>query len=120
VHGDANIVVDLQGAFHPSHTGGLRFDPLATPQRLRDTRETGRETTLQLSAPAGADAVAINVATVNASTAGYLVAAPCDEVPFVASLNYRPGVVIAASAIVEVRRRRHVLRDCVGIGRCRG
>ncbi|MDG0976622.1 SGNH/GDSL hydrolase family protein, partial [Ilumatobacter sp.] len=102
VHGDADIVVDLQGAFHPSHTGGLRFDPLATPQRLRDTRETGRETTLQLSAPAGADAVAINLATVNASTSGYLVAAPCDEVPFVASLNYRPGVVIAASAIVKV------------------
>ena len=102
VHGDADIVVDLQGAFHPSHTGGLRFDPLATPQRLRDTRETGRETTLQLSAPAGADAVAINLATVNASTSGYLVAAPCDEVPFVASLNYRPGVVIAASTIVKV------------------
>lgn len=102
VQGDADIVVDIQGIFHPSHADGLEFDPLDMPQRLRDTRVTGRSTTLQLSAPEGADAVAINLATVNATTRGYLVASPCDEVPFVASLNFRPGVVMAASGIVEV------------------
>lgn len=101
VVGDADIVIDLQGAFHPSHVDGLGFDPLTTPLRLIDTRTTGRQTTFRLTAPAGASAVAVNLAAIRPSAPGFLVAAPCDDDPFIASLNYRSGVT-AASGIVEV------------------
>lgn len=102
VVGDTDIVVDLQGAFHPSHVDGLGFDPLPAPQRLHDTRNTGRRDVTQLTAPDGAAAVAINLTSVSQSEPGLLLAAPCDANPLVASLNYLFDPVVAASAIVEV------------------
>ncbi|MEL6890369.1 MAG: SGNH/GDSL hydrolase family protein [Actinomycetota bacterium] len=102
VVGDAHVVVDLQGAFHPDHPDGLGFDPLPTPQRLHDTRNTGRRTEIRLTAPAGAEAVAINLTTVDQDAPGLLQAAPCRTEVEVAALNYLFDPVIAASAIAEV------------------
>lgn len=102
VMGDAHLTVDLQGAFHPDDPAALGFDPIPVPQRLADTRETGRRDQLVLNAPSGARAVAVNLTSVGALGGGYVVASRCDATPEFANLNFAPGPAIAASAIVEV------------------
>ncbi len=101
---EADLLVDLQAAFVPDSADGLRFDPLPTPRRLVDTRETGRQQIIEVKAPEGAEAVAISLTAVFSEQLGFLTAYPCsDDVPTVATVNYGPGVVISGAAFVRVR-----------------
>ncbi|BAN03295.1 SGNH/GDSL hydrolase family protein [Ilumatobacter coccineus] len=99
--GETDVIVDLQGAF-VSSADGLKLDPLDTPERLVDTRDTGRATELVIDAPEGAEAVAVNLAAIKASGIGYLEAYPCGDPAGVANVNYRPGPPVSGSAIVDV------------------
>ena len=100
---EADLLVDLQAAFVPVNPDALRFDPLAVPDRLVDTRETGRAEVLELTVPEGADAVAISLTAVFPEQAGFLTAYPCaDEVPLVATVNYGPGELISGTAFLPV------------------
>lgn len=100
-----HVIVDLQGAFVPSGSApdALRFTPLAAPDRLLDTRVTGRAAVSTVNAPPGAEAVAVNLTATQASEPGWLKAFACggDE-PFVSNVNYMPGESVAGAAIVPV------------------
>lgn len=102
---DTDLVIDLQGAF-TSSSDGLRMTPLAVPERLHDSRTSGRVQRLVLDPTAALGesiaAVAINLTAARPSTIGYLTAAGCDEAPGTASLNFLPGPPVSSSAIVEL------------------
>jgi hypothetical protein len=103
--GDADVVIDVQGAFVSTDIG-LRFDPLAVPQRLIDTRSSiapggDRTAEVVIGVPTGATAVALNLTAVNPSAPGFLSAHPCGSTTEVANVNYRAGVTTAAFAIVN-------------------
>ena len=99
--GRADLVVDVQGAF-VDRDDGLTFHPLASPDRLADTRDTGRATELVVAVPAGSSAVAVNLTATRAEQRGFLSAYPCGEAGGAANLNFRPGSGWSASAIVNV------------------
>ena len=100
---EADLLVDLQAAFVPGDAEALRFDPLDTPERLLDTRETGRSEILEIDAPAGAEAVAISLTAAFTDAFGFLTAYPCTpEVPVVATVNYQPDEVVSGTAFVPV------------------
>ncbi len=99
--GDTDVIVDLQGAFVAGEAG-MKLDPLTTPQRLVDTRTTGRAAELVINAPPGAAAVAINIAAIKASGVGFLEAYPCGAPTGVANVNYQAGPPTSGSAIVKV------------------
>lgn len=105
-HQGSHVVVDLQGAFVPADTSNVptsRLEPLATPRRLLDTRETGRAQVLRVPAPVGATAVAVTLTTVGAARNGFLSAYPCGgNAPEVSNVNVRPGETIAGAAFVPV------------------
>jgi hypothetical protein len=102
----ANLLADVQGAFvaaSEGHAEGARLQPLATPQRLADTRTAGRTQTLAVAVPAGAAGVAVNLTVVGGSAAGFLTVYPCDfKRPLAAAVNHAPGEVVAGSAFVPV------------------
>lgn len=108
-HATSHVIVDLQGAFVPSDAEAdpdvdtVRFTPLATPQRLLDTRQSGRVAVTEVNVPANATAVAVNLTATQASAPGWLKAFACggDE-PFVSNVNYLPGESVAGAAIVPV------------------
>ena len=99
-----DIVVDLQGAFvDPAGGAGLGFDPYATPERLADTRETGRRAVVSVPTPPGVDAVAINITAVDATIGGFVRAYPCDDTTSgVSNVNYGSSEVVAGGAFVPV------------------
>lgn len=99
--GDSDLVVDLQGAF-TDDVDGLTFEPLDTPERLVDTRDSSRPAELVVPVPAGAAAVAVNLTAVRADENGFLSAYPCGTPTETANLNFRTGGAWAASAIVQV------------------
>lgn len=99
--GETDLIVDLQGAFVAGDVG-LKLDPLATPERLADTRESGRTDEVVVAAPAGAQAVAINIAAIRASGVGFLEAYPCGAPTGVANVNFQAGPPASGSAIVNV------------------
>jgi GDSL-like Lipase/Acylhydrolase family len=104
--GDADIVIDVQGAF-VARDDGLRFDPVEVPKRLVDTRTTpprGNDRTAEVSVavPPGAESVAVNLTAVAPAASGFLSAYPCGSRGGVANVNYRTGVTTAAFAIVNV------------------
>lgn len=95
----ADVIVDLQGAFVPV---GARLSPV-TPTRLLDTRETGRAQVLELAAPAGATAVALNLTVTGAAVPGFLTAYPCGgALPSVSNVNFGPGETVAGAGFVRV------------------
>jgi hypothetical protein len=99
-HAATDLVVDLQAAFVPE---GLRFTPLAAPQRLIDTRGSTLTTQIELAVPDGAEAVAVNITAVQSPSPGHVTAHPClDPVPEIATLNYLDAEVVASSAYVPV------------------
>lgn len=108
----AHLVVDLQAAFVPTGAddpNGTRLQPLATPQRLVDTRQSGRPApsaqgmVLTVPAPAGADAVAVNLTAVGGTAGGYLTAYRCDaKRPTAAAVNHGPAENVAGAAFVPV------------------
>jgi hypothetical protein len=96
---EADLIVDVQGAFVDD---GSRFDPVA-PERLLDTRTAGRGQLLQVGAPAGADAVSLNLTVTGSAVAGFLTAYPCGgAVPTVSNVNFGAGETIAGAAYVPV------------------
>lgn len=101
---EADLLVDLQAAFVPDgEDAALRFDPLDTPQRLVDTRESGRRRIIEIDVPDGAEAVAISLTAAFTDTFGFLTAYPCTpDVPTVATVNYQPGEVVSGTAFVPV------------------
>ena len=100
-----DLIVDLQGAFVGQDAPveeATRFTPRA-PERLVDTRATGRASMLAMAAPAGSSGVAINLTATGASAQGYLTAFPCGgTVPVVSNVNFLGGETIAGSAFVPV------------------
>jgi hypothetical protein len=95
----SDLIVDLQGAFVEEAT---RLTPRA-PERLVDTRATGRVATVVAAAPSGSGGVAINLTATGAAAAGYLTAFPCGgPVPVVSNVNFLAGETIAGSAFVPV------------------
>ncbi|MET0662886.1 MAG: SGNH/GDSL hydrolase family protein [Ilumatobacteraceae bacterium] len=100
-----DLIVDLQGAFvghDPPVEEATRFTPRA-PERLVDTRATGRAAMLVMAAPAGSSGVAVNLTATGASAQGYLTAFPCGgTVPVVSNVNFLAGETIAGSAFVPV------------------
>ncbi len=102
-YADADLLVDLQAAFVPPDSGGVRFTPLDTPVRLVDTRQTGRQEIVEVAVPDGADAVAISLTAIADDAPGYLVAYPCtDPIPVVATVNHLRGEIISGAAFVPV------------------
>ena len=93
---DVDLVVDLQGAFEP---GGIGFRA-APPQRLVDTRQTGRLDVVQLDFSSDVGAVALTITAARAQQNGFVSARPCGAAPGTANLNYGAGEVIASSAYV--------------------
>ena len=99
-HAAADVVVDVQAAFVPD---GLRFTPLAQPDRLIDTRGERLTRRIELEAPDGAEAVAINITAVRGAAPGHVTAHPClDPVPTTATLNHQADEVVASGAYVPV------------------
>ncbi|MBI5089407.1 MAG: hypothetical protein HZB15_11275 [Actinobacteria bacterium] len=95
----ADLIVDVQGAFVDD---AARFDPVA-PQRLLDTRITGRAQTTSVTAPPGADAVSLNLTVTGSAVAGFLTAYPCGgALPTVSNVNFGAGETIAGAAYVPV------------------
>jgi hypothetical protein len=102
-----NVIVDLQGAFVPADgaagVSGLRYEALAEPQRLVDTRGGERQALITVSAPAGAAAVTVNLTATSSAETGYLTAYPCGaDAPGVSNVNFTPGETVAGSAYVPV------------------
>jgi hypothetical protein len=102
-----NVIVDLQGAFVPADgsagVSGLRYEALAEPQRLVDTRGGERQALITVSAPAGAAAVTVNLTATSSVETGYLSAYPCGaDAPGVSNVNFSPGETVAGSAYVPV------------------
>ena len=113
----AHLVVDVAGAL-----GTAAYTPLASPQRLLDTRTTGTtadntfrgagtqplRASLQLDVtrsgvPDGAAAVMLNVTAVNAQAAGYLATHPRGSArPTASNVNYAPGATIANAVVARV------------------
>jgi hypothetical protein len=94
-----DILVDLQGVF-VGGAGESSFTPLATNQRLVDTRATGRSRVLVVDTPPGATAVAVNLTVVGAAEPGWLRATPCDAVAEVSNVNFLPTEAVAGAAFV--------------------
>jgi hypothetical protein len=112
----SHLLVDLQGAFvsaggtqgaadavtgEASANPSGRFTP-SEPSRVADTRASGRVEVLDVAAPTGADAVAVNLTAVGADAPGFLTAYPCGERPDVSNVNFGTGEAVAGSAYVPV------------------
>lgn len=123
---DVDVVVDLQGVF-TSAAAGLRLTPLTEPKRLVDTRSTGAVRTIEVDVDGAdlgdrvdgeIDAVAVNLAVVNAAERGHLSASACDDTTETddttagdpasdtasdtANVNFTPGPPTSSSAFVNV------------------
>jgi hypothetical protein len=102
-HATGHVIVDLQGAFVPDAPDGVRLTALATPQRLLDTRTTGRAPIVAVRVPQQADAVAVNITATEVTSPGWLKAFPCGGTPpEVSNVNYLPGDTVASAAFVPV------------------
>ncbi|WP_411283442.1 hypothetical protein [Lapillicoccus sp.] len=113
--GSAHVIVDLVGVtLDPTYTADWRFKPVATPQRIVDSRlalginrlgEAQPQTFVVPSTVAGPNTMAIvsNLTAVTPSAATYLqLWAAGDPVPDVSNLNLGIGQVVANAAYVPV------------------
>jgi hypothetical protein len=109
-----NVIVDVSGWWAPGTASvNTRFTAIE-PVRALDTRELPgatkrpageiREIDIAgVAVPDDAVAVAVNMAAVNPTTAGFLVVYPCGGVPPLASnVNFAAGERRAVAAIVEI------------------
>lgn len=104
-----DLVVDVQGTFSPQ--GALRFQSLAFQRRL-DTRVSGAMPTagqivaVDSGAPAGTQAVLVNLAMVEAVSPGYITADACSRLQAgpqtKASGNHGIGGAVSNLAVVPV------------------
>ena len=103
----SHVIVDLQGAFVAAPAAGVgphsRFQPLDTPSRLADTRNTGRMPVLTIPVQHDAVAVAVNLTATAGDSSGFLSAYACGGVvPNVSNVNFGPAEPVAGSAFVPV------------------
>lgn len=100
-----SLVVDLQGWFVPS--GGTRLRPI-DPQRLLDTRSTGRAAVHRISVlgvPGGstASAVALSLVALESDTPASLTVWSCDDPqPEAVQIYFAPGETIAGAVFAPV------------------
>ncbi len=113
-------VVDVQGYFAPAAEGGLGLT-VATPSRVVDTRQcwtdpltevercnqrTAATTIMRIAAPAGAEAVWVNITTVQALANGYATAGACSDMApgpqATSNVNAVVGAAVANTAVVPV------------------
>jgi len=107
-HAEADVVVDLAGAFAPAG-----FTALAAPTRLLDSRAAGAALpggttrTVATGVAAGMSAVALAVTAVDPQAPGYVTVYPCDQpMPTASNLNYagaRVGPGTATANLVLAR-----------------
>lgn len=97
-HTAMQISVDVQGWF--VDTGGLRLSP-QPPDRLLDSRITGRSTDYRLRIP-GASVVALNFVATNASAIGSFRFSDCSGNTPLPQSTYPPGGIVAGAAYVPV------------------
>lgn len=105
-----HLVVDLDGSFAPSATGGSYRG--LVPGRIADTRvstivEAGQVLELAVvgdnGAPAGTTAVSMNVATTESTTAGFLTVYPCGvDRPWAANVNFLAGQTVSGHVTAQV------------------
>lgn len=108
--GGGNVIVDLLGYYTPADaaTSG-RFEPLATPTRVLDTRRVatfaaGETRAFTVPGAAGASAVAVNLTSVTNVPGFWQVYAKGSPAPDTSNLNSPagPSAAIANQAIVTV------------------
>ncbi|MEP1123682.1 MAG: zinc-dependent metalloprotease family protein, partial [Ilumatobacter sp.] len=108
---DTHLTIDVTGEFGTAP--GLTFVATLSPERILDTRDTGRlsaggTTSFDVDSAAGASALerAPVAASVNltaaASDGGYVTAWACDERPNTSALNPSSGGATANGALVEL------------------
>jgi autotransporter family porin len=96
-----DLVVDVFGSF--ATDGSFRR---IVPERLADTR-TGAQPSahqvVEVDAPTGAVAVALNVAVTRSSAAGFVTVWPCGGArPATSSVNYVAGTTVANAVLTAV------------------
>ncbi|HEX8487697.1 MAG TPA: hypothetical protein VF642_04055 [Propionibacteriaceae bacterium] len=114
-----DVLVDLVGLYFNDGTAGLRFVPLSSPQRIKDSRVpspgaplTARQTQVVTapSSAAGADTVSLvtNVTAVRPSATTFLTlwAANGSPRPTTSNLNAVAGLTVANGAVVELSSSR--------------
>jgi hypothetical protein len=103
-HATTEVIVDVQAALVPAATpGSLRMQAPAAPQRLADTRLTGRAPTLRVAVPGAPAMVAVNLTATGSDQAGHLTAHACDAPPpAVSNVNFTAGATVAGLAHVAV------------------
>ena len=117
--GPVDVLVDLVGLYFNDGTTGLRFVPLTTPLRIKDSRTPAPGTALTagqtrlVTAPstaAGADTVSLvtNVTAVRPSTSTYLTlwAADGSSRPTTSNVNAPAQSAVANGAVVDLSSSR--------------
>ncbi len=130
--GGGHVIVDLLGYYRPAATASAgRFQPLASPTRVLDTRSgtlfgAGERRTVRIPGAAGASAVALNATAISALPGYWQLYAAGSPVPPTSNLNSPVGLgsVVANQAIVPVDARGaitvysqsggHLIIDLVG------
>ena len=109
----ANLIADLAGTF----PAGSDYTPL-TPQRVLDTRIDGPQTgysgpmpvagqVIEVTAPAGASAVVMNVTGLDAAQDGFVTVYPCGGViPTASNLNLSAGRITPNLTVTQVGDER--------------
>jgi hypothetical protein len=108
--GGGHVIVDLLGYYTPAETASSgRFEPLASPTRVLDTRSAstfakGETRAFTVPGAAGASAVAVNLTAVTITPGFWQVYAKGSPAPSTSNLNSPPGfgAAIANQAIVAV------------------
>ena len=117
--GTTQVVVDVEGWYGPTGSGGDLFNPVS-PQRIVDTRpgsghpyagETlgpGQTLTVQVAGQGGipstgADAVVMNVTATDATAASFLTMYPAGAAqPFASNLNFNAGQTVANQVVLPL------------------
>lgn len=108
--GGGNAIVDLLGYYTPADTATAgRFQPLAAPTRVLDTRRVatfnaGEARTFTVPGAAGASAVAINLTALTSNSGYWQVYPQGGTAPTTSNLNspFGPNSIAANQAIVPV------------------
>lgn len=120
----ANVIVDVTGSFPAG-----AFLPLDAPQRIADTRSTGKTVdgvnqatgavgpeqslTVEVGGRAGvptdATTAVLNVTVTDPEGPGFFTVYPCDQNrPTASNLNYLPGAIVANSATAKLDAKGRV------------
>lgn len=104
----ADLIVDIQGTYQTS--AGRNLNKTA-PTRILDTRNASKPlgntiTHVTTGAPAGTNAVLVNLTTTGAAASGYITADKCSVLTAgpqsTSNANYQTGIDIANTSVVNV------------------